>query len=293
MAQNKKYTGESVLNILKNVIDRTFLKKKDATTALDIYPIGAIYLSVNNTNPSELFGGTWEQIAGGRTLVGFNENDDNFNIIEKTGGSSSVTIDSSFLPSHRHYFSDGGHSHSMAEHSHVIDLYTNTEDNNHYHTVNSHTHAGPSHTHSFSTTTGNESSHTHTMRADMDVIYNTSGQSWSVHREGSTNNNHTSAAATSKSKNLKISSGSSHNHSVSGTTDSAGTGATGSSSPDTGTQSSTHRHHIWGSTDTSTAISTGGTYVSGYTDYAGSSSGSNSFSILQPYFTCYIWKRIN
>ncbi len=28
----------------------------------DLYPIGSIYMSVNNTNPSTLFGGTWEQI---------------------------------------------------------------------------------------------------------------------------------------------------------------------------------------------------------------------------------------
>ena len=30
-----------------------------------IYPVGAVYTSVNNTNPSTLFGGTWETIAGG------------------------------------------------------------------------------------------------------------------------------------------------------------------------------------------------------------------------------------
>lgn len=29
---------------------------------LSVYPIGSIYLSTNGTNPSELFGGTWERL---------------------------------------------------------------------------------------------------------------------------------------------------------------------------------------------------------------------------------------
>ena len=35
-----------------------------------VYPVGSIYMSVNSTNPSTLFGGTWEQISQGRVLQG-------------------------------------------------------------------------------------------------------------------------------------------------------------------------------------------------------------------------------
>ena len=51
-----------------------------------IYPVGSIYISVSNTNPSTLFGGTWESYASGRTLVGINTSDSDFNTIGKTGG---------------------------------------------------------------------------------------------------------------------------------------------------------------------------------------------------------------
>lgn len=59
------------------------------------YPVGSIYLSVNNTNPSKWFGGTWEQIAKGRTLVGVDINDTDFNTVKKTGGSK-------YLQKHNH-----------------------------------------------------------------------------------------------------------------------------------------------------------------------------------------------
>lgn len=51
------------------------------------YPVGSIYLSVVNTNPSKWFGGTWELISQGRTLVGVDTNDADFNTVKKTGGS--------------------------------------------------------------------------------------------------------------------------------------------------------------------------------------------------------------
>lgn len=54
-----------------------------------VYPVGSIYLSVNSTNPSQLFGGEWEQWGKGRVPVGIDTNDSDFNAIEKTGGNKS------------------------------------------------------------------------------------------------------------------------------------------------------------------------------------------------------------
>ena len=55
------------------------------------YPVGSIYFSVTNTNPSSKFGGTWVAWGSGRVPVGVNSNDGNFNSVEKTGGSSTHT----------------------------------------------------------------------------------------------------------------------------------------------------------------------------------------------------------
>ena len=35
-----------------------------------VYPVGSIYMSVSNTNPADLFGGTWEELTG-RFLLGW------------------------------------------------------------------------------------------------------------------------------------------------------------------------------------------------------------------------------
>lgn len=54
------------------------------------YPVGSIYLSVVDINPATWFGGTWEKIAKGRTLVGVDTNDTDFNTVKKTGGSKAL-----------------------------------------------------------------------------------------------------------------------------------------------------------------------------------------------------------
>ena len=37
-----------------------------------VYPVGSIYMSMNATDPSELFGGSWLPLNEGRVLIGAN-----------------------------------------------------------------------------------------------------------------------------------------------------------------------------------------------------------------------------
>ena len=67
-----------------------------------IYPIGSIYLSVNDVNPSTLFGGTWEKFGNGRTLVGVDENDTDFATVELEGGEKTHTLTIDEMPAHTH-----------------------------------------------------------------------------------------------------------------------------------------------------------------------------------------------
>ena len=76
------------INEIKNVVNNN---------ADLIYPVGSIYMSVNNTNPSTLFGGTWEQIQDKFLLsAGTTYN------AGATGGSATHTLSVSQLPTHNH-----------------------------------------------------------------------------------------------------------------------------------------------------------------------------------------------
>lgn len=84
-------------------------------TAQGAYPVGSIYLSVNDTNPATLFGGTWEQISQGRFLLGAGANvanttdywgaypagKENFPAGEM-GGEVEHTLTVAEMPSHTH-----------------------------------------------------------------------------------------------------------------------------------------------------------------------------------------------
>lgn len=77
-------------------------------TASKLYPIGSVYISFNSTDPSTLFGGTWQRLKDTFLLV----NGDSY-APNTTGGSATKTIAVSNMPSHNHSVSSSGsHTHS-------------------------------------------------------------------------------------------------------------------------------------------------------------------------------------
>ena len=78
---------------------------------LDVYPVGSIYISVSDTDPGDLFGGTWERFGNGHTLMGVDEDTMYFYKAGVTGGEAEHTLTADELPSHRHnvwsYISSG------------------------------------------------------------------------------------------------------------------------------------------------------------------------------------------
>lgn len=97
----------------------------NATTALNkvndlankLYPVGSIYLSVNDTDPASLFGGTWERISQGRFLIGAGANEPNNTEYwgaypvgsancpaGEMGGEAKHTLTVNEMPSHRHEY---------------------------------------------------------------------------------------------------------------------------------------------------------------------------------------------
>lgn len=90
------------------------------------WPIGSIYISVLEINPSTYFGGVWELYAKGKTIIGIDPESDTFNIAGVEGGSlthkhttGDFTLEIDNIPSHTHKWSQtsfsgaGGHSHSI------------------------------------------------------------------------------------------------------------------------------------------------------------------------------------
>ena len=78
-----------------------------------VYPVGAIYMSVNSTSPATLFGGTWSALGGQFLLAASSTY-----TAGSTGGAASTTLTTANLPSHTH--SVGAHAHGLNSHTHGV-----------------------------------------------------------------------------------------------------------------------------------------------------------------------------
>ena len=93
-----------------------------------LYPVGSIYISVDSTNPSELFGGTWETFGEGRTLLGTGSvtantttsfgtvtaGSFNHQSAEVKGGEYNHTLTIAEMPSHTHQIIAGTAGHKIS-----------------------------------------------------------------------------------------------------------------------------------------------------------------------------------
>lgn len=78
------------------------------------HPVGSIEVNVSGDNPGTYLGGTWESFGTGKTLVGIDASQTEFNTIEKTGGEKTHTLTTNEIPKHKHFngykFRDGSGS---------------------------------------------------------------------------------------------------------------------------------------------------------------------------------------
>lgn len=110
---NATVSGKNIVRSINGTVAGT-----DGNVTLNVsvdplvaYPVGSIYMSVNSTNPSQLFGGTWVALNEGRVLIGASTSYP----AGTTGGEATHKLTTSEMPSHSHSGSadsDGGHSHS-------------------------------------------------------------------------------------------------------------------------------------------------------------------------------------
>ena len=66
------------------------------------HPIGSLEINTSGINPSEYLGGRWESFGSGRTLVGVDSSDSDFDTVEETGGEKTHTLTTNEIPAHTH-----------------------------------------------------------------------------------------------------------------------------------------------------------------------------------------------
>lgn len=86
---------------------KSFIDAFVSACLLKIYPVGSIYMSIKDVDPSTFLGGTWERWGQGRVPVGVDVDasdppDTDFATAGQEGGKKNTTLDLSNLPEHKH-----------------------------------------------------------------------------------------------------------------------------------------------------------------------------------------------
>jgi len=246
-----------------NIITRLDDYKENAF--LNSHPIGSIYITTSIeentiTKMNSKYGGTWEVYGDGRVLKGTTGTSGT------TGGVSTVTLTTSTMPLHTHSVPSlkviaekaGDHTHTLTAKGTVTSTFTGSSVNT----------GGASKTLTGSFTNHNAQNYT--------AIHGVSG----IFSSGYTNSNAYFTPANSKQSTGAPSLGTvnvelTHTHSItpSGTVTSTFTGSSA-------TLVSTGVHTHTASTTEATSGTTG-------------SSSPSSFSVLDPYITVYMYKRVS
>lgn len=117
-------TGAPTSLLIGSVTDGQFLKRVGtnlvgaAVSGSEAFPVGSVFVSVVSTNPATLLGyGTWAVLGTGRTLVGLDVGDPDFDTLEKLSGSKNITLTEAQIPAHTHL--QNSHGHTQDAHSHT------------------------------------------------------------------------------------------------------------------------------------------------------------------------------
>ena len=275
------------------------VKEMLTSQTLKEYPVGSIYMSVSGTNPSSFLGGTWVAWGSGRVPVGVNTGDGNFNTVEKTGGESSHTLTIAEMPSHSHTFTgkavtSGGNS--VTPTASFTGKAVMTGNNSATPTasftgkaVNSGNQSA-GHTHSVNLTTSENGNHSH--EESDNGWYNLPGATENWWTDALTSGINWLNSGTQGVSPPRTKGAGAHTHTVNGNTGGISSNHTHSvtAAGSVSLASTTHTHSVTAAGTVSLAGTshTHSVTASGTNSNTGSGAAHNN---LQPYITCYMWKR--
>lgn len=121
-SKNNHFSLDSDGNLVVNTITASNSNSSSTINFDQIYPVGSIYMSMNDTNPSAYFGGVWEQITGYYLYAGSSSGTGGSNTTSAASGSTGTTaLSVDHLPSHNHGIpSLSGSASNVGDHAHTI-----------------------------------------------------------------------------------------------------------------------------------------------------------------------------